>query len=179
MRACGVSLASDRFEFFGREGDRAWVLFSQFQAIGKIREKIGDDITLGLGEEDVDSFGQLAHYYSHLLSAMHGRIGPGLFEPLGDLLPCPIPTFGFWSGWSDDTLRKASGHSVDLKSCKPGCWRLCAAVIDANVEGEGHNLVIQQQGRGFSSRNLKALCHQSAQHSLLGYQRGDTVLKTR
>ena len=52
MGSSGIRLVSDRFEFFGREGDRAWVLFSQFQAIGKIREKIGDDLPLSLRKTD-------------------------------------------------------------------------------------------------------------------------------
>ena len=45
---------SNRFEFFGREGDRAGVLLVELQAVGELGQQIGDDFALGLGEEDVD-----------------------------------------------------------------------------------------------------------------------------
>lgn len=53
MGASGFRLLFDRFEFDDGEGDCAWVLFVELQSVGELRHEIGDDLALGLGEEDV------------------------------------------------------------------------------------------------------------------------------
>jgi hypothetical protein len=110
---------------------------SSLRRSASVGQKLSDDDSLGLGEEDGDVYGPLAHFSSHLLSALQGRFGSDLLNQLfSDFPSCPIPTFGFWCGWSRDTLGKASGASVDLKSGEAESRRLCAAVVDANVEVE-------------------------------------------
>lgn len=68
--------------------------------------------------------------------------GSGLCDQLlGDLSPSPIPTFGVWSGCCRDSFVKVGQGGIDLKTGEAGAWRLCAAVVDANVEREFHQLL--------------------------------------
>ncbi len=77
---CG--LQSDRFMFFGSEGDRAGVVLVELETVGELVQQISEDLALVLGGKDVvggghhESFSFPSRWYSQSLSCRQASCKP-------------------------------------------------------------------------------------------------------